>query len=194
MSLTTMWSKAVPGCTVAVLSGGLAAITGVNASAGELIGTLMNIEINHTGPFGEPVGGVYEYGSSQDYFDSANFSWNASSPAGFAGYDHSIRIDFSNFAYLDFEGEIGSFALSGIAIEVASDSMGIFASDGVFVGFNLLSGGHALSGNFSVNDVLNRGDGATLVVAWNSVPSPGALALLGLAGLIVFQRRRRAQA
>ncbi len=134
----------------------------------DLLGTTMQLIVDHTGMFGRPVGGTYEYGTSQDFFDSFNFSWNASSPAGQPGFDNSILIDFNAFAYADFANETATVSIATLAEEVMKGSVNIFNADGVQIGFSLSGGGDALGGQFSVNDVLNASD-LTIVIAWNSV-------------------------
>ena len=163
---------------------------GSTVFAGDLTGTTMELIINHTGQFGRPVGGEYEYGASADYFDGFGFSWNASSPAGFGGFENSILIDFTNFAYADFTDETATVTIDDIDIDVLGGSVGLFNGAGNQIGFNLTGGGGSLSGQYGVNDVLSD-DGVTLFIAWNSVPAPGALPLLAAAGLLVSRRRRR---
>jgi hypothetical protein len=170
-----------------VLAGAVvAAATTGGASAGDLTGTLMDILINHTGQFGEPVGGVYEYGTTDTYSDSFGFTWDASSPAGFPGYDNSILVDFSNFAYGDFANETATVSLDNIDINVLGDAA-FFNSNGTQIGTGT-NAGDGFSGTYAVNDIL-AADGVSLVIAWNNVPAPGALALLG-AGLLGGRRRR----
>ena len=135
--------------------------------AGDLTGTTMELIINHTGQFGRPVGGEYEYGTSADYFDTFGFSWNASSPAGFGGFQNSILVDMSNFAYTDFPGETATVTIDDIDIEVAEGSVGLFNGSGDQIGFNLSGGGGSLSGQYSTDDILND-DGVTLFIAWDS--------------------------
>ncbi|MCZ6611552.1 MAG: hypothetical protein O6941_02865, partial [Planctomycetota bacterium] len=84
----------------------------------DLNGTTMQLIVDHTGMFGRPVGGTYEYGTSQDYFDSFGFSWNASSPAGQPGFDNSILIDFNAFAYADFANETATVSIATLAEDV----------------------------------------------------------------------------
>ena len=134
----------------------------------DLTGTTMQLFVDHTGPFGEPVGGPYEYGTSEAYFDSFNFSWTASSPAGQPGFDNSILIDFNAFAYADFSGETATVSITEIAEDVMKGSVTIFNADGLEIGFNLTGAGNALGGQYPVSDVLNASD-LTIVIAWNSV-------------------------
>ncbi len=134
----------------------------------DLTGTTMQLIVDHTGIFGRPVGGTYEYGTSQVFFDSFGFSWTASSPAGQPGFDNSIQIDFNAFAYADFTNETATVSIAAIAEEVTKGSVNIFNADGVQIGFSLSGGGDSLGGQYSVDDVLNA-SGLTIVVAWNSV-------------------------
>ncbi|MCZ6444866.1 MAG: hypothetical protein O6758_01645 [Planctomycetota bacterium] len=134
----------------------------------DLNGTTMQLIVDHTGMFGRPVGGTYEYGTLQTFFDSFNFSWDASSPAGQPGFDNSILIDFNAFAYADFANETATVSIATLAEDVMKGSVTFFNADGLEIGFNLSGSGDALGGQFPVNDVLNASD-LTVVIAWNSV-------------------------
>jgi len=158
--------------------------------AGDLTGTDLELMIDHTGPFGEPVGGTYTYGTFEEFFDSFGFSWSANSPNGTAGFDNSILIDFANFAYGDFGGETATVDMTGIDIDPQPGSFAVLNSAGTNIGFNYTSGSGALGAQYLVDDVLSTGVN-TVVLAWdNVIPAPGALALLGIAGVAARRRRR----
>jgi hypothetical protein len=161
------------------------------AFAGDLTGTDFELFINHTGPFGENVGGTYTYGTFEEFFDSFGFSWSANSPNGTGGFDNSVLIDFANFAYGDFAGETATVDITGLDIDPQGGSFAVLNANGADIGFNYTSGSGALGAQYLVNSVIDTGVN-TVVLAWdNVVPAPGALALLGIAG-IAGRRRRRA--
>ena len=160
------------------------------AFAGDLTGTDFELFINHTGPFGENVGGTYTYGTFEEFFDSFGFSWSANSPNGTSGFDNSVLIDFANFAYGDFAGETATLDISGLDIDPQPGSLAVLNANGTDIGFNYTSGSGSLGANWSVDDVVNTGVNQ-VVLAWdNVIPAPGALALLGLAGIAARRRRR----
>ncbi len=171
-------------------TGAVLAIAGA-ATAGTSIGTLT---INNTGPFGEPVGGVYTVGTTQTFTDSFGFSFDVL-PATLPGFDIALELDFTNFGYSDFAGEISSLNIDGVTPDILPDSFAIFGGDAATaIGFSLISGGSSASGDWFADDALvfdPAGGGAVSVfVGFNKIPTPGTIAGFGLLGLAATRRRR----
>jgi hypothetical protein len=156
---------------VCLVIGALAA--GASVSWADLDGTELNQFTIHTGPFGEVVGGLYTYGTTETFFDTFGFSYDVISAAGIPGFDNSIEYDFANFAYTDFAGETGTIMIDQIVEDVEKNSLVIIGNDMTTeIGFNYSAGpGGELSGDWLVDDALALGVGSdtSVFVCWNSV-------------------------
>lgn len=163
------------------------AVAGAVASfaSAEPIGTQLSVTVSHTGPFGEVQAFSHTYGGSNTVFDSFGFSYMVVSPASVAGWDNAISFDFTNFAYTDFAGETGSVSITGFAVGVTSAN--ILNAAGASIGSAATTPG-SIDGSWSVDGALSAGN--TVFVVWNKVPTPGAAALFGLAGIAGLRRRR----
>lgn len=158
----------------------------VSASAfAEPLGTPLQMQVSHSGPFGEVQNFVHVYGGVNQVFDSFGFNYLVASPANVPGWDNSIRLDFTNFAYADFAGEAGRVVITGFALPVTGAS--VLNGAGAPIGATA-SGAGFIDGTWSVNDVLATNN--IMFVAWNKIPTPGAVAVFGLAGLAAARRRR----
>ncbi len=183
---------------------GVALALGVASQAdASLLGTSMNITITHTGISGGLVGPAFvphTYGGAPSIFNNQFFgSFLIASPTVAPGYDNAILVDFSLFNYSGFiGGNMGTIAIASIDEDVAAGSVAIFAGAsgmGPNIAVGATSNGSSLSASWST-DLIYTADATpdAMVVAWNSapVPAPGALALLGAAGLVGLRRRRKA--
>ena len=86
-----------------------------------------------------------------------------------------------------------SLDVTNIAEPVAEGSVGVYLPTAPMTNIALTTSGSgsSLSAQWDVSTVVTGNPVAPMViVAWNSVPAPGALALLGLAGLVGGRRRR----
>lgn len=169
----------------------LGTVAAAPAQAGDLTGTSYTIEVEHTGTFGFFETGLHTYGGPDTTIADPGFPsffMVFSTPAGAAGYDNSMLIDFTNFAYGDFAGETGTLSLVGLALDHNGDAVLLNENDAVVA--NGTGVGDTFTLTWSVDDILSAGTGTLATVAWNNkIPAPGALALFGLAGLAGRRRR-----
>jgi hypothetical protein len=175
--------------------------TAVPAHA-SLIGDSLNVTVTHTGVAGGLVGAAnvtHTYAGLPSTFTHPMFgSFLIATPANAPGFDNAVLVDFSMFNYMGFSNSTGTIVIAGIAEDVAPGSVAIFAGV-VGAGVNIASGasdaGSMLTASWSSNSIFTPGAAPdAMVVAWDSapVPAPGALALLGMAGVVAGSRRRRA--
>ncbi len=166
-------------------------------SHADLIGTEMDISIMHEGFFNalSALNNVtYTYGETS-VFSVPNWgSVTISSPEGTPGFDHAMHVDFTAFAYNSFAGPfatIGTMTVANLAEAVESDSVQVLLN-GVNITHAAVTTEHGFIVKWNTQDVLNGNPiNPNITVAWNSVPGPGALALMGIATAIAPVRRRR---
>jgi MYXO-CTERM domain-containing protein len=173
-----------------------ASLLPVAPARADLSGTSMTITITHTGPAGGIVGPAvinHTYGTPSLFTNMFFGSFTVTHPLIMpAGFDNALLIDFSNFNYSGFAGYTGTISAIGIDDAVAPGSVAILIG-GASMGSSLSSTSSSIAGTWNTSDVLGvNAASPQVVVAWNSVPGPGALAVLGLAGLTGRRRRRSA--
>lgn len=154
------------------------------------------------------VTGQHDWGTSESYFvlGDPTTSVTLDSNAGFGAFDNAIMIDLNDLQYEQGLYTTAMFSISGLADPVDLSSVGVFVPVLLLGddrgGGAVEIGGTATSivpGHFQVGwdpfaVMLNNALDHRVVIAWNSagaVPAPGALALLGLAGVVGRRKRRR---
>lgn len=180
------------------------AATGAFATSADasLTGTSFTATFSHTGPGWMVAGnGIvnHTYGGIPSIYANQFYgTFLVASPAVAPGYDNAILVDFSSFTYQTFLNQTGTISITGIDENVQAGSIAIFAGtvgSGTNIATNVSSGTDSFSASWSSTAIYTPPPLATpdaMVVAWNSVvPAPGALALLGVAGLVGARRRRR---
>ncbi|UCD76430.1 MAG: PEP-CTERM sorting domain-containing protein [Phycisphaerales bacterium] len=179
------------------------AVAALSGSAmADLIGTTLDLELNQSGFVGNlvgPTGGLHTYGTIETFTGpgAGDKTWDAMSPAGYPGYDNSILIDFTNFqlpAFYALGPSTGTMDITNIAEEVAIGSVDAYlpTNPGVSVALSASAAGNSLSVSWDAETVyMGNPVVPSVVVVWNSIPAPGSLALLGLAGITASRRRRR---
>ncbi len=160
----------------------------------------MDLQLVQSGLAGNlagPSGGLYIYGTLDTFDIEEVFTWDAVSPGLHPAFDNSILLDFTNFAYAAYIAlgpSISTLDVTNIAEDVAIGSPAVFLlSDlNTNIAQSMSTFGNSFSVGWDVETVINDNPLApSVIVSWNSVPAPGAMALLGLAGLTVTRRRRR---
>ena len=158
----------------------------------DIVGTFNGEAVWGTGIFG---GETHPFLAETNYIDQFLFttilvtSFELPPPPGkkFAGqidisYD-PVYLDNFHTEGIDITGikEPGgsNFINSVEAFGASGNPIGLISTDGFNIHFEAFSG-----------DILLNGGGIVSIV-WTQVPAPGALALLGLAGLCGTRRRRR---
>ncbi|TDI53869.1 MAG: PEP-CTERM sorting domain-containing protein [Acidobacteria bacterium] len=162
----------------------------------------MDMELVQSGFAGDlvgPTGGTYTYGTLGRFDLDESVSWEAWSPAFHPTFDNSILLDFTNFAYsayVVFGPSSSTLDITNLVEDVQIGSPAVFLLSDLHT--NIAQSSNTFGNSFSiawdVETVLNDNPAApAVVVGWNSapVPAPGAMALLGLAGLVSIRRRRR---
>lgn len=182
----------------------LVAVAGAALASGSahasLNGTTMNIAVNHAGPFSaiSSVSGVHTYGTPSAFVAAGWGTMNVASPAPVfpAGFDNAVKLDFTSFNYSAFAAPgfatVGTGKFTNLAEAFDLNSVKIFIN-GVDKTVSHANFGNGFQVSWNTADVL-AGSPVTpnVVVAWNSVvPAPGAMALMGLAGVAARGRRRR---
>jgi hypothetical protein len=166
-----------------------------------LVGTSFDATISHTGVAGGVAGPAFvphTYGGAPSIHSNQFFgSFIIASPTVAPGYSNAILVDFSLFNYSGFlGGNTGTITITGIDENVAAGSVAIFAGS-VGMGLNIATGVNSTASSLTASwspELIFTASPTTpdaMVVAWNSVPAPGAMALLGAAGLVGASRRRR---
>ena len=180
-----------------------AAALAISGSAmADLIGTTMDLELNQSGFLGGmvgPTGGLHTYGTTETFTGSGAGSktWDASSPGGYAGYDNSLLIDFTSFdlpAFYVLGPSTGTLDITNIAEDVSPGSVDVYLPTvpGVSIALSASGSGSSLTASWDAETVFVGNPVApSVMVVWNSVPAPGPVALLALAGLTARGRRRR---
>ncbi len=182
--------------TIAIAAAAI--LTGV--AQADLIGTAMDLELVQSGLAGDlvgPTGGSYTYGTLGTFDLDETLTWDALSPAFHPTFDNSILLDFTNFAYSSYIAlgpSTSTLQLTNIFEDVQFGSPGVFLlSDlNTNIAQSTNTFGNGFNIGWDVETVINDNPAApSVMVGWNSVPAPGAMALLGLAGLAATRRRRR---
>lgn len=170
------------------------------AAQADLMGTTIDMELVQSGFAGDiagPTGGSYTYGTLGSFTLDEVLTWTAVSPAFHPAFDNSIVLDFTDFAYSGYVAlgpSTSTLELTNIFEDVQFGSPGVFLlSDlNTNIAQSTNTFGNSFNIGWDVGTVINDNPAApSVVVAWNSVPAPGAMALLGLAGLTAIRRRRR---
>ena len=155
-----------------------------------------------------PMNGPHVYnGGPQQYaapFGGGQyFCITNSGPSNRPGWMHEIRIDFTPFGITYAPGTHETIELTNIKPVGAPDlitSFQVKKTDGSLYTLQAIPGG--LSGGIINNGTgiritltqldIQNAPGDTVIIQWNqAVPAPGAIALLGMAGLMGGSRRRR---
>jgi MYXO-CTERM domain-containing protein len=174
-----------------------ALLTSTSAMA-DLTGTNMNMSVTHAGAFSglSAVNNVtYTYGAPSTFTVPNWGSLLVTSPAPAPGLNNALKLDFTAFAYQSFGGPfatVGTVKLTNMAEPVDLTSVQLLVN-GVNIALGpAVAAPNGFQASWNTQDVLNGNPiNPNVTVAWNSVPAPGALALLGLAGLTSRPRRRR---
>ena len=186
--------------TRTIAAAAAAILTG--AAQADLMGTSMDMELVQSGFAGNmagPTGGSYTYGTLDTFGIDELFTWDVMSPSFHPAFDNSILLDFSNFgyaAYIALGPSISTLDVTNIAedVEIASPAVFLLSDLNTNIAQSTSTLGTSFSVGWDVETVINGNPLApSVIVGWNSapVPAPGAMALLGLAGLTVIRRRRR---
>lgn len=186
--------------TRTIAAAAAAILTG--AAQADLTGTSMDLQLAQSGFAGDmagPTGGLYTYGTLGMFDLEEVFTWDAVSPSLHPAFDNSILLDFSNFgyaAYIALGPSISTLDVTNIAedVEIASAAVFLLSDLNTNIAQNTSTFGNSFSIGWDVGTVINDNPLApSVIVGWNSapVPAPGAMALLGLAGLVMTRRRRR---
>lgn len=186
--------------TRTIAAAAAAILTG--AAQADLTGTSMDLQLVQSGFAGDmagPTGGSYTYGTLGMFDLEEVFTWDAVSPGLHPAFDNSILLDFSNFgyaAYIALGPSISTLDVTNIAedVEIASAAVFLLSDLNTNIAQSTSTFGNSFSIGWDVGTVINDNPLApSVIVGWNSapVPAPGAMALLGLAGLTVIRRRRR---
>ncbi len=136
-----------------------------------------------------PFGGVSLYTDVLFGTDIFVTSHELRPPPGkkFAGlieifYDAVYLIDFPHFEMIEISGikePGGKNFINSVEVVGALADFSTISTDGFNIHFEAFSGDIFIYGNSVVS------------ITWTQIPAPGALALLGLAGLMGMRRRRR---
>lgn len=186
--------------TRTIAAAAAAILTG--AAQADLMGTSMDLELVQSGFAGNmagPTGGSYTYGTLDAFGIDELFTWDVVSPGLHPAFDNSILLDFTNFgyaAYIALGPSISTLDVTNIAedVEIASAAVFLLSDLNTNIAQSTSTLGNSFSVGWDVETVINGNPLApSVIVGWNSapVPAPGAMALLGLAGLTVIRRRRR---
>ena len=186
--------------TRTIAAAAAAILTG--AAQADLMGTTMDLQLVQSGFAGDmagPTGGSYTYGTLGTFGIDELFTWDVVSPGLHPAFDNSILLDFTNFgygAYIALGPSISTLDVTNLAedVEVASAAVFLLSDLNTNIALSTSTFGNGFSVGWDVGMVIDNNPLApSVIVGWNSapVPAPGAMALLGLAGLTVIRRRRR---
>lgn len=177
----------------------IAAALAISGSAmADLTGTTMTMSVNHAGSFSaiSAITNVtYTYGSPSAFVVPGWGTLNVTSPVSPAppGLANSLKLDFTAFNYSAFSGPFattGTVKLINLAEGFDLSSVQILVN-GANIATGVAAVGNGFQASWSTQAVFNANPvNPNVVVAWNSVPGPGALALMGLAGIAPRRRRR----
>ncbi|HWB19428.1 MAG TPA: hypothetical protein VG711_03940 [Phycisphaerales bacterium] len=182
----------------AVLAGVLSALSFSNSAQAGLTGTSATVSVTHAGPFNtlsSLTNLSYTFGDTSPYVKPGWGTLTLTSPVT-AGYDNALKLDFTAFGYAAFTGvgaTTGTVQVNNLAEAFDLNSVHILVN-GNSIGSGLATAGNGFKINWDTQSVFNANPTAPYVIlAWNSsqAPAPGAMALLGMAGLVSHKRRRR---
>jgi hypothetical protein len=174
------------------------AVLACSASAmADLNGTNTNLSVNHAGAF-SAISAVnnqnYAFGNASGFVAPGWGTLNVTTPAAPVGFANALKLDFTPFGYAAFLQfpTTGTFKLLNLAETPDLGSVTLLIN-----GVSMGSGVGAETGGFHVswsttNVLAANPVTPSVTVAWNSVvPAPGAMALLGLAGMVGLRGRNR---
>ncbi len=170
-----------------------------SAASADLTGTTLDMELvqsGFTGGMAGPTGGIHTYGGTDTFYLLDGPSWDATSPAQHPALDNSILIDLTDFQYSSYfvlGPSTSTLDITNLAEDVQVGSAAVFLLGDLTTSIATATSesGNSLSVDWDVQAVVNDSPGSpSVMIAWSSVPAPGALALLGLAGVVPFTRRR----
>jgi len=172
----------------------VAAMTVGGAAQANLVGSNFGFTLFHDIPvLPQTFNDTHTYGTSQNYINNFGFFFDLDTTTPMVGVDNRIHVDLSGMQYNTINGDFdNTLTITGLAEDIVLSSLQVL-SNGNDVGFNITS---AAPNSFEVmwnkTTVLATGNPLTpsVDVIWNSVPTPGVLTLLGVAGLITRRRRR----
>jgi len=176
---------------LSTLAAGAFALGAVSASA-SAVPDIFDVIVTTTGGFTEvaPFLG-HEFGTSDSFAPFPGFPINISSGlSDREGWQYQIVIDYREYDIGIFGSGTSTVELLGIKSPDspfpitdarAKDAFGNDIGGIEFDGGNIIWVGGTM-------DILNSGELVT--IQWNQIPAPGAIALLGLAGLTGTRRRR----
>ena len=180
-----------------VITAIVAALLCAGSASADLTGTTMTMSVNHAGPFAaiSAINNVtYTYGLTSNFLAPGWGTLNVTSPAAAPGMQNAIKLDFTAFAYQSFAGQ---FATTGtVKILNLVEPFDLSSVKLLVNGTNIALGPATATGNgfqasWNTQTVITGNPtNPNVVAAWNSAPAPGALALLGAAGLVARRRRR----
>ncbi len=186
-------TRTIAAAAAAILTGAVQA---------DLTGTSMDLQLLQSGFAGNiagPTGGSYTYGTLGTFDLDGLFTWDTVSPAMHPAFDNSILLDFTNFgysAYIALGPSISTLDVTNIAedVEITGAAVFLLSDLNTNIAQDTSTLGNSFSVGWDVGMVIDDNPLApSVIVGWNSapVPTPGAMALLGLAGLTATRRRRR---
>ncbi|MBT8485463.1 MAG: hypothetical protein HKO59_09110 [Phycisphaerales bacterium] len=179
-----------------------AAATALLAAPAMAALTTADLELNQTGVvggLGGPSGGTHAFGTTETFTNASELGWTVTSGATYLTYDHSMTFDFSDFdyaAYTFFGPESSILDVANLDENIELGSAAVFTASGPFtnIGSIVSESADGFTVSWDIDTVVNDPLAPNQVtVAWNaaSVPTPGALALMAVAGLAGRHRRRR---
>jgi len=174
----------------------------VGGAQADLIDTTMDLTLEQSGMAGElagPTGGEHMYGYTSTFWLLSGPTWDVVSPAGVSGYDNSMVLNFTNFQYASYAvlgPSTSTLDIEDIAEDVEAGSAAVFlpGDPNTDIKQFAVESGKSLSIGWDVQTVVNHNPvNPSVMVAWNSmpVPGPGALVLLGVAGVMPLVGGRR---
>jgi len=158
-------------------------------------GSDITFSVTHPGLLAATHTGTHTWGGTDSYEDFFMRSMTFDSTGTIAGFDNALSIDLTGMFYTSFfPNSTATMELFTLPEPVDVSSVAIFAN-----GVNVLDNVVALDDDhllvtWQTNDVIALTTPTeNVTVAWNSqpVPAPGAIALLGVTGLVARPRRRR---
>jgi MYXO-CTERM domain-containing protein len=186
--------------TIIVAVAAFAACT--SSAMADLVGTDMTISVTHAGSFSgisALLNKNYTYGNTETETTPGWGSIVITSPesALAPGLENVMKLNLTGFNYNAFAGPFattGTVKITDIDLPFDLSSVQILVN-GSNIATAVAASGNGFQASWNTQTVLTGNPTApSVVVAWNSatVPAPGALALLGFAGILSQRRRRRA--